>query len=133
MRRRTIAVLALAAATAATPPADAVEFGFGATGAITVYADLGACATLTFSRATVGAGTFSAAGAVTGPGTAAAPVRGATPFVLNGARSWYGCLPDAYAGATTGHAAYVLSGTTADGDFVAVLSCTVRLGVVTCR
>lgn len=129
--RRTAPLLLLGALWA--PPAAAVEAELGARGSITVYADLGACGSLTFPRPTTAAGSFTAAGAVTGPGTATAPVRGATAIVVTQATSWYGCLPDAYAGATVGHAVYQLSVSGADGDYVAVLSCDVRWGWVTCR
>lgn len=133
MRGRTCAVaLVLLGSWSAAPAVQAVELAFGIAGRIDVHADLGACAELTFRRPGLAVGSFTAAGAVTGPGTATAPVRGATPVVATGT-SWFGCLPDAYAGATAGVATYQLAVSSADGDFVAALSCVVRAGVVTCR
>lgn len=116
-----------------SPPALAVEASVGVTGWVTVYPDMGACGGVVVSRGTTMVGELSSAGAVTGPGTATAPVRGAAPFVVPGGTSWYGCLPDAYAGATAGHATYTLSATTGGGDFVAVVNCVVTGGEVTCR
>jgi hypothetical protein len=52
--------------------------------------------------------------------------------VLTNATSWYGCLPDTYAGATVGYATYQLAVTTTDGDFAETLHCTVTSGVVSC-
>lgn len=114
-------------------PATAVEVSAGASGTIDVYPDLGACATLAFPRPVTAVGAFTSAGAVTGPGTAVAPVRGATAIAVTGATSWFGCLPDAYAGATAGAAIYTLSVTTLGNEYVQVLTCDVRRGVVTCR
>lgn len=129
---RSACVLALTAITVGIRPAGAVRVGVGVTGAITVYPDLGACGSLTFGSAVTAVGQLSSAGAVNGPGAAAAAVRGATPVVVAGASSWYGCLPDAYAGATVGWATYQLTASTAGGDFAETLQCVVRSGVVTC-
>ncbi|HVF03590.1 MAG TPA: hypothetical protein VNA20_02000 [Frankiaceae bacterium] len=133
MRCRTIAAPLLLLGALGAPPAAAVETELGVRGTISVYADLGACGTLTFPRPTIAAGSFTAAGAVAGPGTATAPVRGVTAVVVTQATSWYGCLPDAYAGASVGHAVYQLSVSGADGDYASVLSCDVWSGWVTCR
>jgi hypothetical protein len=97
-----------------------------------VYADLGACLTITSPVPLTGTGTFTAAGAVSGPGTLAAPVAGARPVVMVGQTTWYGCLPGAYAGAMAGGAVYTLVFNTADATFVDVTRCDVRRGSVTC-
>lgn len=134
MRHRTVASAAFAGLlSAGVAPASGVEAGFGISGYITVFRDLGACATVTLSRPVTATGELSAVGAVAGPGSAVAPVRGATPFVISGTTSWYGCLPDAYAGASAGSATYTLAVSSVDNDFAAVLACDVRNGAVSCR
>jgi len=129
----TRAAVAIALVAVPLSEAGATRARFGADGAITVYDDMGACAVLEFDQPVTGSGQLTSDGVVNGPGTITAPVAGAQPVVLVGATSWYGCLPDSYAGAATGAATYQLTATTTAGDYAEVLVCTVRLGWVTCR
>lgn len=115
-----------------TTPASAVEVGLSASGAITVYSDLSACASLTFATARTFAGEFTASGAVQGPGTITDPVTGDVPVVGINSRNWYGCVAGAYAGAVRGDATYMLTVESAAGDYVSVLNCLVQNGRVTC-
>jgi hypothetical protein len=129
--RRACVIGFLALATAVTP-AGAVRVSAGISGHIDVYPDLGACGWLDFGVPVTAAGVFAEAGVVTGPGAAAGAVRGATPVVVSGESSWYGCLPDAYPGAQTAVATYELAAGTGTGEFTETLVCVVRVGVVTC-
>lgn len=113
-------------------PAGAVGAGFGGSGSVDVYPDMGSCAVLTFDAPTAFAGSFSQAGWLAGPGTATRPVQGATPIVVANGTHWYGCLPDAYAGATAGYAVYTLHASAPAGDVVVVRICTVTLGRLAC-
>lgn len=127
MRRYLIPVVAVVAAIALPAAArDGVDVW------IEVYDDLGACATITSYGPGPVAGSFASGGVVTGPGTIVEPVRGATPFTITGPDTWYGCLPDAYAGATTGDARYVVAYSTRTHDRLVVVRCTVTSGVVSC-
>jgi hypothetical protein len=123
---------ALVATPAVTTPASAVRIGAGVSGGIAVDSTLGACASLTFSRPTTGAGLLSSSGVLSGPGTIVGVVRGAVPVVLVGATSWSACLPNAYAGATIGYATYQLVVTTVDGEFAETQHCVVSSGHLTC-
>jgi hypothetical protein len=123
---------ALAAAAALTQPASAAGFGVGVSGGITVDPTMGACASLTFGRPVTGAGFFGSAGALSGPGTIVGAVRGALPVTLVSQTGWSGCLPDAYAGATAGYAAYTLTVSTTDGDYAETRHCVVTNGRLTC-
>ncbi|MDQ1712388.1 MAG: hypothetical protein QOE45_1838 [Frankiaceae bacterium] len=122
----------VAAAVLPAGSASAVSVDFGVAGSITVYPDMGACGTLTFARPVTAVGVFSSAGALSGPGTAVGVVRGAVPVTVVNATSWYGCLPDTYAGATIGYATYTLTASTADSDYVESRHCVVTSGRVTC-
>ena len=125
-RRSAVSVAVVASLFGSAAPADAAT-----TMHITVYDDLSACASVhSDAPATLG-GSFAAAGAVTGPGTAVAPVVGFKP--VTGGAGWYGCVAGAYAGASSGTATYVLSWSTADASGTVARVCTVRNGAVTCR
>jgi hypothetical protein len=130
---RRIAPLALvAAALLPAGSASAIKIGVGPTGGITVYPNLAACATLDTTHPITAVGTFTSAGAVNGPGTAVGVVRGALPVTFVNSTHWYGCLPDAYAGATIGYAKYTLTLSGATDDYVEILQCTVTSGAVSC-
>lgn len=126
------AAFVTAAALALPDAASAAEVSTGPYGTFAVGADLSACVTLSFARPTTGAGTLSAVGVASGPGTIVGVVRGATPIVLTGTRSWYGCVAGAYAGATVAEAVYAFSLTTTEYDVVDVTRCSVRTGVTSC-
>lgn len=126
MRGRLLTAGAITALCLGATPASA------ATAGIEVYDDLGACLTITSPVPLTGTGTFTAAGAVSGPGTLTAPVAGARPVLMAGQTRWYGCLPGAYAGATVGSAVYTLVLNTADTTYADVTRCDVRRGSVTC-
>jgi hypothetical protein len=133
MRARLILLgCALAAVPVGIQPASAVRLGVGVSGGITVDPTFGACASLTFSRPTTGAGLLSSSGLLNGPGTVVGVVRGAEPVLLVGSTHWSACLPNAYAGATTGYATYQLVVTTVDGEFAETQHCVVTSGHVSC-
>jgi hypothetical protein len=130
---RTVAFAALLCAAAIPlPSAGAVGIELGVSGDIAVYSNLGACGTLTFTRPVTAVGQFTSVGALTGPSTAVGAVRGALPVTVVNGTSWYGCLPDTYAGATLGYATYNLTASTSQGDFAETLHCTVTSGTVAC-
>lgn len=132
MKSLLLIVLTLASLTPWHPVA-AHEVGVGdGDGDITVYEDMSACATVTFPAPTTFAGQFSAAGAIAGPGGLVGAVRGAREILVTDGTTWFGCVTDAYAGASIGAAEYTLTVSALTGDFVAVELCTVRQGVVSC-
>jgi hypothetical protein len=133
MLRRIGLVALCAAAAIPASSASAIPVRIGAvTGSVGVNPDMSACASVTFSHPVTGAGSFTSAGVLQGPGTIVGVVRGALPVVLVDQTSWYGCLPDTYTGATTGYAAYTFHVSTQDGDYVDSTHCTVSFGVLTC-
>ena len=131
---RRIGPAALLAAAVLIPAgsASAIRAGLGVSGGITVYPNMGACATLTFASPVTAVGVFSSAGVLSGPGTIVGVVRGAVPVTLVNATTFYACLPDAYAGATLGYATYTLTASSTTSDYVESLHCAVVSGTVTC-
>jgi hypothetical protein len=136
--RRFAALAAVAAVASFTPaaPATATEVALGVRGGITVYGDLGACATLSAPGALTGS--FTASGALhwlarsTRPvgSPYVEPVAGATPVVTTSG-SWSGCL-GGYPRLDAGEVVYTLTATGPGGDFVEVLRCGVHWGYVNC-
>ncbi len=133
MRKKIAAVAMIAAATtmATTTPASGARFALGMSGGITVHDDLGACAGVTAASPydTI-VGSFTALAVLQGPGTRAATVRYAVPFVAQG--SWSTCISGAYSGATAGEAKYVLHAHGTTGEYVEIKQCVVNRGAVTC-
>lgn len=125
-------LVALVSAGSLAAPAAAVEVEFGIAGGITVYPDLTSCASLSFPGPTTFVGAFTASGFVQGPGTLVGAARGATPIVVVGGTSWFGCLPGGYPEASVGSAVYTLSGSTGATDYAEIKHCTVRSGRVVC-
>lgn len=132
MLPRTLTAAAVAAVAVLPLPANATGIGFAASGSLAVASDLSACATVVLPHRATAVGTFSAVGAVAGPGTFVGAVRGATPIVLVDQSYWHGCVAGAYPGAVVGEAVYVLALASATGDYVSTTTCSVRSGAVTC-
>jgi hypothetical protein len=132
LRRIGLAALCAAAALP-TASASAIPVRVGAvTGGITIYPNMSACVDVSFGQPVTAAGVFTSSGALQGPGTVVGVVRGALPVTLVNQTSWYGCLPDAYAGATTGYATYTFSVSTSDSDYLVSEHCTISGAVMTC-
>lgn len=120
---RTIGVVALAV-TAALPGTPAH--------AMAVSDDLVACTTVAFGRPVTGAGSFTATGVLTGPGTITLPVADARPIVLTGATSWSGCVGGGYRGASAGEVVFTLQIHAAEFSTLTVVTCAVSNGTVSC-
>lgn len=132
MRKRVlVAAVAVAASVSATPlPAAGLAIPLGLSGSITVFPDLGACATVTAPPGTAFVGTFTAVAELQGPGTRIGTVRSLVPVVA--VDYWQTCISGAQGGATAGEGKYVLHAHSTTNEYVEVKQCVVNRGTLTC-